>query len=72
MLMLRKLDAIRRSEERVDLEVKKRRRAAFRHACKVAFELGGSSAERAVYALAYLGSQAGYGWPEVKRMLGEK
>ncbi len=71
-IYLRRLEAVRRGEERVSLEVKKRSRSAFRMACKVASSIHGSSSERAAFALAYLGSQAGFGWPEIKRMLGEK
>jgi hypothetical protein len=62
----------RRRHERPHQNPKVRKRETFRRACRVARSIEGSLTERAAYALGYLGSNAGFGWEEIKKMLGER
>lgn len=70
--MIRKSKLRRRKKRKKSLPArpKPNRRIVFRRACRVASSIKGSLTERTAYALGYLGSHAGFGWEEIKRMLG--
>lgn len=54
---------------RAELDTKKRRRADFERACRLAKKIPGDFDLRALCALACLGSAGGFSWDEIRRML---
>lgn len=54
---------------RGELEAKRRLRSEFARACRAVRQVDGNLELRAMCALAYIGSAAGYKWDDIKLML---